>query len=1461
MPRITRIHFASLGHHDARFPALTLDLRDQNGRPTDTVIWAENGTGKSSLLNLIFSTYRPNQRQFLGKQAEGKARELADYVRERDLAFVITEWDISDDQVQATLLADSSPGLLLVGQMLSWRGLDRSNELRRLFFTLRPNHVVRLQSFPILGLGQPVVSFEAFRDWLDEQNRTFPKLEIRYTTNQSEWQEHLANHQLDPELFTYQLRMNEGEGGINSLFNSLKSDRDFIRLFLQLGFDPFTANQVRDNLQQFLPKLRNRAGMELQLEFNEKLLQQLSLFLNQLSVWRDAQARSQCAEQQGATLLTALRTAAERAGTEATTLADERAQMKAEETRLTSQRAAVNRKQNYFRSLKCRLEEEEARAEFQVCQQRCTTAAKDKRVVEMAVALAEISKVSIQADQLRMAIEREREAGKPVLEALQHLGGRLKSRLENEIAVIGASISAIENEYGQLRKEIDSYHDQELRLATEHSEKRTQLSAIEEFFSKREAERERLRLEEWVESKETAETALQTWIDVRASAIQGNADAHRRREEALREKDDLADRSSSLAQQITKTETDKSQLDQRVHGAETEEERIATHQLMRAAIEGVRADLNLPQAAERLAQRSESLFRRILRVNVEAAENQRGRAYFDKHSLFPPHRDVEATVEKLKSAGVGSATTAANWLAYNVADPKKAAEILVRDPSIFSGIMFDDQLEDEKANSVLPGLSTEQIPVSVTPFPVQSDVEPPSRDTLANTRAPRVTLLPRHAGTINFEAARTEAHKLEAQQQAQMQELETLKTDLAATRTLLGDLQAWVENYGGAKLRIFREQARISEQALEDLRDRHSRLAKRREELETVIKESDATLLKTSQIKSRTEVGIAQLERFLDEFEARYQSNAARRLELSSRLQSIEVEQLSNIEARKDSETREPSLQNKVVSLRVSQRELENEVLTIRYAISTVGTIEEPLEELRSSYGYQAKQFDGTFLNSQAQGELSAAEQRIIEAEKRNAGEFKGVNIDAALAMSKEPGLQDRIQSASLALIAAHQEQGKTEQKLDAARTRLLEFGGISEQDRATLVEVIPRTSEGAAEELAKLEHQHGELQAKLEQNRSGSEQISAKQAEAEKRSSNFSHHVQRLSDLSLADTAEFMELPNDDLQTAILVNEAISGLQLLRKERDSERSKLQDRYFQIQDLTRDERYAKAADLPARGLFAHMPSEELMACAAQKGPALEEEIKTIRADLDLMAKHRETLVTSLLNVSKQAIRLLRRAERWSTMPADMAGWESEPFLRIRLFEPQGEIECRSRLKWLVDSILEDGNIPAGIELVFQAIMALVGETGVDATILKPETQRRKVRYPVREMGGWSEGERTTVAILLYCTLVKIRSQSRGTDAGQSQVSALLLDNPLGPCSKPEFLQMHRHIAGQLGVQLIYATGINDPPALSVFPNWIRLAKNRIVPETGDLAVGIVGQPEDSMLMGIRIFEDQVKGNV
>ena len=67
------------------------------------------------------------------------------------------------------------------------------------------------------------LSFEAFRDWLDAQQKTQPRLAVVHTTNQAEWREHLENNHLDPELFTFQLRMNEREGGINNLFNELSA--------------------------------------------------------------------------------------------------------------------------------------------------------------------------------------------------------------------------------------------------------------------------------------------------------------------------------------------------------------------------------------------------------------------------------------------------------------------------------------------------------------------------------------------------------------------------------------------------------------------------------------------------------------------------------------------------------------------------------------------------------------------------------------------------------------------------------------------------------------------------------------------------------------------------------------------------------------------------------------------------------------------------------------------------------------------------------------------------------------------------------------------------------------------------------------------------------------------------------------------------------------------------------------
>ena len=89
----------------------------------------------------------------------------------------------------------------------------------------------------------------------------------------------------------------------------------------------------------------------------------------------------------------------------------------------------------------------------------------------------------VQTDQMRAAIEREREEAKPVLEELRSLGGQLKSRLNEELEATMASISLVETEYRQLREEIDSCRDKETALASERAEKLAKLVAVEEFFA------------------------------------------------------------------------------------------------------------------------------------------------------------------------------------------------------------------------------------------------------------------------------------------------------------------------------------------------------------------------------------------------------------------------------------------------------------------------------------------------------------------------------------------------------------------------------------------------------------------------------------------------------------------------------------------------------------------------------------------------------------------------------------------------------------------------------------------------------------------------------------------------------------------------------------------------------------------------------------------------------------------
>jgi hypothetical protein len=104
------------------------------------------------------------------------------------------------------------------------------------------------------------------------------------------------------------------------------------------------------------------------------------------------------------------------------------------------------------------------------------------------------------------------------------------------------------------------------------------------------------------------------------------------------------------------------------------------------------------------------------------------------------------------------------------------------------------------------------------------------------------------------------------------------------------------------------------------------------------------------------------------------------------------------------------------------------------------------------------------------------------------------------------------------------------------------------------------------------------------------------------------------------------------------------------------------------------------------------------------------------------------------------------------------------------------------------------------------------------------------RRPPTELATFSGGEQLTAAILLYCTLARLRAQARQT---QSTAGMLTLDNPIGKSSNVTLLRLQRRVADAMGVQLVYTTAVDDREAVGVLPHWIRLRNDRRDSRTGN----------------------------
>jgi len=269
------------------------DPRQRPRRPSPaTVLFLENGGGKSVLIRLIFSVVLPGRRQVVGTS---NGRVLDNFVLPGDCGNVVCEW-------QHAVTGQR----IITGKVSEWRGRVGADagRLAEAWYSLRPGGDLEITSLPFAVNGRQV-TLAGLRSRLQDAHTADPSLALAWETHQGAWSEHLDLIGLDPELFRYQRAMNAGEGEAAEAF-SFGSDEQFVDFLLRAVTAPEDPEGVADVVDGYAARLAERAALDAERVFVAGALERLQPLVDAVRQRAEAGAEHGVARARAAELLDGL---------------------------------------------------------------------------------------------------------------------------------------------------------------------------------------------------------------------------------------------------------------------------------------------------------------------------------------------------------------------------------------------------------------------------------------------------------------------------------------------------------------------------------------------------------------------------------------------------------------------------------------------------------------------------------------------------------------------------------------------------------------------------------------------------------------------------------------------------------------------------------------------------------------------------------------------------------------------------------------------------------------------------------------------------------------------------------------------------------------------------------------------------------------------------------------------------
>ncbi|TQM13727.1 hypothetical protein [Pseudonocardia kunmingensis] len=1440
MYELARVRLFSVGPPGARYSDVTLDLRGVGPavrgvaaqadlfapddlervprRPSPaSVLFLENGGGKSVLLKLVFSVLLPGRRQVVGTTS---TTVLEKFVLGEDVAHVVLEW-----------MHTRTGQLLVTGKVSEWRGHVTSSDPEKLgaaWYSFRPGAGFGLDELPFTVDGRRVTT-AGFKDRVQEEHRRRPALELVWETGPRDWTRHLADAGLDPELFRYQRAMNAGEGEAAEAF-AFPSDEAFVDFLLRAVLDPDEPQNLADLVAGYATRLAQRADLEHERDFVEGTLARLGPLTGAeraAAAARDGEATAQAGARTLAAAIAARRAAEdERAGAAAAAHADAQERVRgaeAEERRRHGIATELRRRVALLELAAAQDAEAAARRAHDEAERQVAGWQAVEPLLRHQVAEAE-------ARRLRGVVDAEQERARPALRARQDAARALAAGLRAMAGEADAAAGAAEEAATAADGRADAARAAELAEAG---------NAATHAASAEQARGELARVER---ATATAVTAghLREGEDVAAAGAAAEAEAGSAAEELAALHAELTELRRARRGADERRSAARRADDAARAAAERAESVLAAAMAARDALAGegrladllgveeIRPDTDASALEERLGAAIGAGDRR--RTELLAAQERDTRALraLGDGGLLPEPAEIEQVLGVLEAAGI---TAYSGWRYLTMLDGARRASVVARLPHLVSGVLLNNPGDAPRAREELERarlLPCAAVAVGATAAVAEEGA------------APGVDfVVPPNPAMLDEAAAEQVRVELDRETRDRAEALETLGAALDADRALLARLQAWRAQHPVGELDALGEAAESARTAVA-----------------ATAREADAADAEITALDDRAD----RLEQEAPLLDAAAASARARAAALAAVLAEVR---------------RRPELDEQV---RAATAGVERAEAGAARARGEAAAARREAEEARRRRDRQRTvadnsrteladlPVDGADIDAEADGPAADAPALgVLRAEYRNAeAAYAAAEVDA--------DLRGRLGEAERAARAAH---AAIEELPDAARAvadALLRSPDAADpasrrsataQARDAFTRCAEQLREAAAElALAKKEAgrftaptgagdgpiepygepedvEHGrELVERAEQDarsaaaRTADARAAAAAAEsahraAESSAQGFRHVVAGLDDAFLEGGAEpgYASPFPDDVDAALArwkdARAAVRDAARVRAAADKEVRSAVDAVAQF---AQEARFSGVTS-PVRSHLLGVARTDMPGLAGDWERALRPRLRSLEDDLANIGRHRSGIVTRLQGMVGEALRTLRLAQRLSELPDGLSDWSGQQFLRIR-FDELTDAALLHELGEVVDRTAHERSGTArerrdGMSLLLRGVRAAMPK-GVRVEMLKPDAVLRTERLRVSEIRDvFSGGQQLTAAIVLYCTMAALRAHQRG-QGRRPHAGVLFLDNPIGRASAGYLLELQFGVARALGVQLIYTTGLFDAGALSAFPLIIRL---------------------------------------